>query len=68
MATVENIMSRHLLTVETTAALDEAARQMHSHGVGAVLVLAGDRLEGILTERDVLRAVASLPPSRSQRS
>ena len=59
MATVDNIMSRHLLTVETTAALDEAARQMHSHEVGAVLVLAGDRLEGILTERDVLRAVAT---------
>ena len=59
MATVENIMSRALLTVETTATLTEAAREMHSHSVGAVLVLAGERLEGILTERDVLRAVAT---------
>ena len=59
MATVENIMSRALLTVETTATLTEAAREMHSHNVGAVLVLAGERLEGILTERDVLRAVAT---------
>jgi CBS domain-containing protein len=59
MATVDEIMSRTLLTVETTATLTDAAREMHSHSVGAVLVLAGDRLEGILTERDVLRAVAT---------
>ena len=59
MATVENIMSRALLTVETTTGLREAAQEMHSHAVGAVLVLAGGRLEGILTERDILRAVAT---------
>ena len=59
MATVESIMSRALLTVETTTALTEAAQEMHSHAVGAVLVLAGGRLEGILTERDILRAVAT---------
>ena len=59
MATVESIMSRALLTVETTTALTQAAQEMHSHAVGAVLVLAGGRLEGILTERDILRAVAT---------
>jgi CBS domain-containing protein len=31
---------------------------MTARGVGAVLVMDGDRLEGILTERDMLRAVA----------
>jgi CBS domain-containing protein len=31
---------------------------MASRGVGAVVVLDGDRLSGILTERDVLKAVA----------
>jgi CBS domain-containing protein len=61
MATVDNIMSRALLTVDTATTLTDAAREMHSHGVGAVLVLAGGRLEGILTERDVLRAVATGP-------
>ncbi len=59
MTTVETIMSRNLLTVEALAPLAEAAREMDSHGVGAVLVLSGDRLSGILTERDVLRAVAT---------
>ena len=36
----------------------EAAKHMVARGVGAVLVMEGDRLEGILTERDILKAVA----------
>jgi CBS domain-containing protein len=59
MATVQAIMSRNLVVVEPVTSLTEAARQMHSHSVGAVLVLSGDELSGILTERDVLRAVAT---------
>ena len=59
VATVETIMSRTLVTVEPLTPLKEAARQMHSHSIGAVLVLSGDRVAGILTERDVLRAVAT---------
>ena len=59
MARVDEIMSRTLLTVEPTTPLAEAAREMHSHTVGAVLVLSGDSVSGILTERDVLRAVAT---------
>ncbi len=52
-------MTRELLTIEPDAALGEAARRMASRGVGAVVVLDGDRLAGILTERDVLKAVAT---------
>jgi CBS domain-containing protein len=51
-------MSKMLLTVEPTMKLDEAARQMNDRQVGAVLVLTNERVSGILTERDVLRAVA----------
>ena len=32
---------------------------MVGRGVGAVLVMDGDKLEGILTERDILKAVAA---------
>jgi signal-transduction protein with cAMP-binding, CBS, and nucleotidyltransferase domain len=58
MATVTEVMATTLLTVEPTTGLVEAARQMEARNVGAVLVMADDRLVGILTERDILRAVA----------
>ena len=61
MATVSDVMSRKLLTVEPTTDLSEAAAKMTERGVGAALVLTGGHVSGILTERDVLRAVATGP-------
>jgi CBS domain-containing protein len=51
-------MSRDLLTVDSSLPLAEVAARMVERSVGAVLVLDGERLAGIMTERDVLRAVA----------
>ena len=51
-------MSRDLLTVEPDVHLGEVAKRMVAKDVGAVLVTEGKQLVGILTERDVLRAVA----------
>jgi CBS domain-containing protein len=59
MTTVGDVMSRNLLTVDPSTSLSEAAARMSDRGVGAALVLSNDRVEGILTERDVLRAVAT---------
>jgi len=59
MATVDKIMTRSLVLADPLTPLADAARQMHSHGVGAVLVLSGEHVSGILTERDILRAVAT---------
>jgi CBS domain-containing protein len=58
MADARKHMSRSLLTVAPGLPLGEVAERMVSRDVGAVLVLEGERLVGILTERDVLRAVA----------
>jgi CBS domain-containing protein len=58
MPTARDEMSRDLLTVEATLPLAEVAERMVAREVGAVLVLDGERLAGIMTERDVLRAVA----------
>ena len=58
MTSVGEVMSRNLLTVEATTALAAAAERMCNLNVGAILVLSGDSVSGILTERDVLRAVA----------
>jgi CBS domain-containing protein len=51
-------MTRELLRASPDESLAEAAQHMVGRGVGAVLVMDGDRLEGILTERDILKAVA----------
>jgi CBS domain-containing protein len=58
MPLVADHMSSDLLTVAADDRLGEAAKRMVARGVGAVLVLDGDQLQGILTERDLMRAVA----------
>jgi CBS domain-containing protein len=59
MAVVSNHMSRDLLTVAADERLADAAKRMVERGVGAVLVLKGETLDGILTERDLMKAVAA---------
>jgi CBS domain-containing protein len=59
MPTVRDIMSTRLATIEATAPLLEAAREMHERSIGAVLVMANERVAGILTERDLLHCVAT---------
>jgi CBS domain-containing protein len=51
-------MSRDLLSVEPGDSIAEAAQRMVERNLGAVLVLDGGRLAGIMTERDLMRAVA----------
>src|SRR4029078_8400841 len=59
MATVAEVMNRDVLAVDPTASIGEAAEKMMDAGGGAVVVrghTAG--MVGIVTERDILRAVA----------
>lgn len=58
MPAVRQYMSRDLLSVEAGVSLTEVAQRMVDRNVGAVLVQDGGKLTGILTERDILRAVA----------
>ena len=58
MHLVSDLMVADVLAVEAGAALTAAVRSMEERRVGAVLVLEGERLVGVFTERDVLRAVA----------
>ena len=62
MPVARKVMSRTLLTVAPEASLREVAERMVSRDVGAALVTEGERLVGIVTERDVLRAVARGTP------
>jgi CBS domain-containing protein len=56
--TVADVMTRELVSIDGEASVTDAAKLMTSRRVGAALVFTGERLAGILTERDVLRAVA----------
>lgn len=51
-------MSRDLLAVEAGLALLGVVQRMAERNVGAVLVMEGGRLAGIMTERDLMRAYA----------
>jgi CBS domain-containing protein len=55
---VADVMSREVELVSPDATVQEAATSMAEYDVGAVLIGAGESLEGILTDRDIiLRAV-----------
>ena len=56
---VSAVMSANLLTAAAGDALTDAAHRMAERRVGAILVTEGTLLTGIMTERDVLRAVGS---------
>lgn len=57
---VKDIMSTHVVTVAQEDSAQEAATKMKNHNIGAVPVLCGKNVCGILTDRDiVLRCVAS---------
>jgi CBS domain-containing protein len=58
MSVVRTHMSRDLLSVEPAAPITQVAQRMVERNLGAVLVLDGGRLAGIMTERDIMRAVA----------
>jgi len=53
-----------LRTVPSTVTIAEAVREMNQHRIGSVLVMDGETLAGIFTERDVLTRVilAELDP------
>ncbi len=55
---VRNLMKQPVVTVAADQSVRQAARRMQEHVIGSVVVTDGDRLAGILTERDVLHAVA----------
>jgi len=48
---------RGVISTSAAATVRQATRLMNDHGIGSLVVTAGNRLVGIFTERDVLRRV-----------
>jgi len=56
---VESFMSDDIVLTANTTTLREAARLLHEAGVGMLVVGTHSDVEGVVSERDVLRAVAA---------
>jgi CBS domain-containing protein len=59
--TVGDIMARPVVTVGPGSTLMEAMRSMREHNIGAVVVVDGGKVVGIVTERDIVRFLADNP-------
>jgi CBS domain-containing protein len=53
------IEGQELVTAPKSMPVREAARLMKQHNVGAILVVEGDKLAGVFTERDALFRVVA---------
>lgn len=60
MSAVSEIMSKDVVTVESTGTAANAVAVMVKNRVGAVIVLRQGKPAGIITERDVLKKVSAL--------
>ena len=67
MATLREIMTEGVLTVAPEDTLGEVASKMVERGVGSVVVGDFGRIIGVLTERDIMRAVAARTHSSDAR-
>ena len=59
MKLLRDVAIRHLLTVDPSASLRRAAKVMTERGVGCAVVVQNEKVVGIVTERDILRAIAA---------
>jgi len=57
---VSEIMNSDVIWIQKGASVAEAARLMASRGISALVVMAGDKVVGVLTERDLLKRVIAL--------
>lgn len=59
MKLLRDVAVRHLVTVAPHSSLRRAAQVMTDRGVGAAVVIGNEHVVGIVTERDLLHAVAA---------
>ncbi len=64
---VKDIMTGAIVSLNSKDSVEKAAELMKEHNIGAVPVCEGDKVIGIITDRDIaLRSVASGNDSKSQ--
>jgi CBS domain-containing protein len=58
MTTIRDVMTTKLITVDPSTSVAAAVTVMGMERIGALLVMESERLEGIFTERDLVRALS----------
>jgi CBS domain-containing protein len=51
---VADVMTREVVSLQTDATMEDAARQMKSNDVGAVVIVENGDLSGVVTDRDIV--------------
>ena len=62
MVEINRVMSAPPIVIDPEATVEEAARVMAERKIGCLPVVDGDELVGLITETDVLRYFAGVPP------
>jgi CBS domain-containing protein len=58
MKLLRDVAVRHLVTVDPQSSLRRASKVMSDRGVGCAVAVENEKVCGIITERDILHAVA----------
>lgn len=64
--TIQEVMTRKVVTVDEKDPLEEAARIMVDSKVGGLPVMRGDKLVGIITETDIFKTFMEMLGARDQ--
>ena len=59
MKLLRDVAIRHLVTIDPSATLQRSAKVMTDRGVGCAVVIENEKVAGIVTERDILTAIAN---------
>jgi len=62
---VSSVMTKNVLTTTTDCSIEEAARVIRTHRIGALPVIREHRLIGIITESDIFEAFISVTATKS---
>src|SRR5580704_12616960 len=61
MIMIRDILDRkgaEVFTIRATDTVQSAADRMREHGIASLVVKSGDRIEGLISERDIVHAVS----------
>jgi len=63
VATILKHKGSGVFTTTSDKSLLEIAKLLQQHGVGCIVILRGDKIAGIVSERDLLRAISQAGPN-----